>query len=203
MLGNDKAGDCYWAGASHETMLLYADTGVNIPMFTTRTTLEDYHAATGPGDDGTDMQVGCAYRQKTGIIDALGKRHNIEFYTGLTPGNFHELDLAVYLFGVAGVGVNLPDTAEQQFNYGEPWTVEPGAETVGGHYIPCIGRNSHGYYLVVTWGRLQAVDPEWLTEYMDQGAVMVSRERADAAGLTPQGFNIAQLEDDYHQLTGA
>jgi hypothetical protein len=202
MLGNDTAGDCYWAGAAHETMLLYGAAGMKVPMFTTRTTLDDYHAATGPGDVGTDMQAGCAYRQKKGIVDALGNQHKIEFYTSLTPGNFSELDLAVYLFGVAGIGVQLPDTAEAQFNYGEVWGVEPGSESKGGHYIPCIGRNSHGNYLVVTWGRLQAVDPEWLEEYMDQGVVMVSQERVNAEGLTPQGINMAQLEDDYHQLTG-
>lgn len=203
MLGNDQAGDCYWAGASHETMMLAADAGANIPMFTTRTALADYHAVIGPGDEGTDLQEGCDYRLKTGIADALGNRHKIDIYTALTPGDLREIELAVFLFGMAGIGVDLPDTAESQFNYGEVWTVVPGAQSKGGHYIPCIGRNSHGDYLVVTWGRLQAVDPEWLQEYMDQGTCMISRERLRADGTSPHGLDLAKLEDDFHELTGS
>ncbi len=204
MLGNDQEGDCFWAGACHESMMLHADAGSNIPMFTTRTAFHDYHDATGTSEDvGTDLLDGMHYRQKHGITDALGQRHKIDFYAALKPGDLHALDLAVYLFGAAGIGVQLPDSAEQQFNSMEVWSVEPGAEVIGGHYVPCVGRNSHGNYLIVSWGRLQAVDPEWIEEYMDQGAVIISKERLRATGLSPQGFNWAKLEDDYHQLTGA
>ncbi len=210
LYGNDQYGDCYWAGAAHESMMLCADAAVNVPMFTTRSVLDDYAQATGfdakhaeDTDLGTDMQVGCAYRQKTGIHDQLGHRHKIDIYTALKPGDLTQLALAVYLFGIGGVGVQLPDTAETQFSYAEVWTVKNGASIVGGHYIPCVGRNRVGNYLFLTWGRLQAATPEWVMEYMDQGAAFVSRERLKASGLSPQGFNLAQLEDDYHQLTGA
>jgi hypothetical protein len=203
MLGNDQEGDCFWAGACHESMMLRADADSNIPMFTTRTAFHDYHEATGTTDDiGTDLLDGMHYRQKTGISDTLGQRHKIDFYTELKPGDLHALDLAVFLFGVAGVGIKLPDSAEQQFNSMEVWSVMSGASLMGGHYVPCVGRNSLGNYLIVTWGRLQAVTPDWIQAYMDQGAVIISHERLKTSGISPQGFDWAKLQDDYHQLTG-
>lgn len=203
LLGNDVASDCVWAGFAHEVMMLYADANTSIPTFTTREVLKDYHAATGPDDEGTDLQEACAYRQKTGISDILGHRHAIDIYTALTPGDLKQIALTVFLFGFAGIGLRLPTTAETQFKYQESWSVEPGADVKGGHYVPCVGRNSLGDYLVVTWGRLHAVTPDFIEEYMDQGVAIISRERLTSSGLSPQGYNLSQLEDDFRQLTGA
>lgn len=207
MLGNDRAGDCVWAGFCHETALLHADSNLTVPTFTTKTVFADYHDATGfnPGDpstdQGTDLQDGASYRQKTGIIDILGQRHKIDIYTALRVGDLNEIALAVFLFGAAGIGVRLPDTAEQQFNRMEPWTVEKGASIVGGHYIPCVGRNSLGDFLFVSWGRLTAATPNWVQTYMDEGICYVDRDRLNRNNVSPQNYNLAQLTDDYHQLT--
>lgn len=203
MLGNDVEGDCFWAGAAHETMMLHADSHIGIPMFTTNTVLHDYHAATGGGDSGTDMQEGYAWRQKIGIHDQLGGVHKIDIYTALRAKDERELELAVSILGVAGIGVKLPDNAESQFNYHEPWAVEPGAHVIAYHYVPVIGRNSLGDWLIVTWGRIQAMTPEWFEEYNDEGIAFLSRDRLNTSGLSPQGLDLAALEDDYHQLTGA
>ena len=204
MLGNDHYGDCYWAGAAHETAMLCADADIKVPTFTTNNVLSDYRDCTGSSaDEGTDMQQGAAYRQKTGIVDILGKRHTIDIYTALRPGDLKELDLAVFLLGIAGVGVQLPNSTQYQFNNAEPFSVVRGADVIGGHYIPVIGRNSMGDYLAVTWGRLTAITPGWIAEYMDQGTAILSRERLSQKGLSPQGYNLSQLTDDYHNLMGA
>lgn len=208
MLANDQYGDCVWAGAAHETMLLKADAGYAAPSFMIRDVLADYSAVTGfdpknpnTTDNGTDVQAAAAYRQKTGIGDANGNRHQIEIYTSLRVGDLAELALATFLNGVAGVGVDLPSSAEDQFNAAEPWTVVKGDTSVGGHYIPCVGRNSAGNFLVITWGRLQAVTPSWLQTYMDEGITYVSPERLNAKGLSPQGFDAQTLNDDFKQIT--
>jgi hypothetical protein len=77
----------------------------------------------------------------------------------------------------------------------------PNAPGGDGHYIPCIGRNSLGFFLFVTWGRLQAATPAWVQTYMDEGLVYISRERLNGQGLSPQGFNAAALEDDFREVT--
>lgn len=182
MLANDQVGCCVVAGGMHETMLLSALGGRGAPRFTDRDALADYSAITGyvPGNDdtdnGTDMVDAAHYRQRTGLIDAAGQRHKIDGFAALTPGNVTEVALAVYVFGVVGLGADLPLNAEDQFDAEQPWslTAHPGHD--GGHYFPCVGRNHEGNLLVVTWGRLHAVEPAWLAERMDEGVVYISRE---------------------------
>lgn len=208
LLGNDLYGDCVWAGAAHETMLLKADAGFAAPSFMIRDVLADYSAVAGfdpknpnTTDNGTDVQAAAAYRQKTGIGDANGNRHQIEIYTSLRVGDLAELALATFLNGVAGVGVDLPASAEDQFNAAEPWTVVKGDTSVGGHYIPCVGRNSAGNFLFVSWGKLQAATPAWVQEHMDEGIVFLSQERLSAKGLSPQGYDATALAADFKEVT--
>lgn len=207
VLANDQFGDCVWAGAAHETMLLRADAGFPSPPFMTRDVLADYAAVTGfdpnkpDSDQGTDVQAAAAYRQKTGIVDAAGARHKIDIYTSLRIGDLDQLALATYLLGTVGVGVDLPSSADNQFNMIEPWDVVSGDVSTGGHYIPCVGRNSAGNFLFVTWGRLQAATPRWVKQHMDEGVAYISSERLTAKGLSPEGFDAAQLSDDFTQIT--
>lgn len=206
ILGNNDWGDCFWAGSAHETMLLRADAGAALTSFGTSNVLSDYAAATGfnnteATDQGTDMQAGAAYRQKTGIVDGSGTRHKIDVYTSLRAGDLDELALATFLFGVVGVGVDLPSDAEEQFSRAEVWDVISGTSSIGGHYIPCVGRNSAGNYLFVSWGRLQAATPRWVAQCNDESVAMLSRERLRASGLSPQGYNEPALESDFRQVT--
>jgi hypothetical protein len=207
MLGNDSVGDCVWAAAAHETMMLRADAGEMVPLFTNRVVLSDYSAVAGydpsdpATDQGTDMQEAAQYRQKTGVLDASGNRHKIEIYTALKAGDLDELAQAVYLNGAVSVGVQLPDSAEDQFDHAEPWDVVSGTNIVGGHCISCIGRNSRGDFLFVSWGRLQSATQAWVRQYMDEGICYVSPERLNAKGLSPQGFDGAALLADFRTVT--
>lgn len=207
MLGNDTVGDCVLAGGAHETMMLCADAGAQIPFFTPGDALADYSAITGyvPGDEstdqGTDPAEAAKYRRTVGLLDASGARHRIDVYADLRTSDLRQLALAVSLFGIAGVGVDLPDTAMNQFNNEEPWELAPGAKSLGGHYVPCIGRNTKGLFLFVTWGKIQAATAQWVRKYMVSGLVYFSRERLNAKGLSPQGFDLAKLNSDFAAVT--
>jgi hypothetical protein len=210
MLANDRLGDCVWAGAAHETMLWTAENikrgGSDTPaVFNDDAVVSDYSALTGydPGkkdsDQGTDVQEAADYRRKTGIVDATGKRHTIDAYVALDTSDLDKLASAVYLLGAVGVGIEFPSTAMQQFDMAEPWDVVAKAKIDGGHYIPCVGRNSHGNFLVVTWGRLQAVTPAFLIKYMDEAVAYLSLERL-VNTTSPQGFDLATLQVDLSSL---
>ena len=88
-LGNDRFGDCAWAGAAHEHMIWTGEHGTPAE-FDDACVLDDYaqatgfDPATGANDDGTDMQEAAAYRQKIGIRDTSGNRHKIDAYVALT-----------------------------------------------------------------------------------------------------------------------
>jgi hypothetical protein len=205
MFGNTTYGDCVWAGAAHETMLWVREGGGRV-LFTDSTVLSDYSAATGfipsdpATDQGTNMAEAAAYRQKTGIVDATGLRHKVGPYVALAAGNMKQVTLASYLFSVAAIGVRVPKSAVKQFESAQPWTlVKANSEIVGGHYVPLVGRNSHGNYIVVTWGRLQAVTPTWLQEYMDEGLAYLSMERL-RNGVSPLGFDEGRLEQDLNAI---
>lgn len=201
MLGNDKVGNCVFAGAAHETMLWTLEGKSPRAQFTIDDTLSDYSAVTGydpknpDSDQGTDMQEAAAYRQKTGIRDLHGVRHKIDAYAALRKGDIEQLELAAWLFGAVGVGVQVPASMEDQFDANKPWTVVTRDRVSGGHYIPCVGRNSAGNFMFVSWGKLQAATPEWVAKYMDEGVSYLSLERISSSGaVSPEGFNVSALK---------
>jgi hypothetical protein len=207
MLANDRHSDCLFAGAAHEHMVWTHRSGTGEPVaFNDAVVLADYSAATGfdptnpATDQGGDMQATASYRRNVGISDASGARHKIDAYVALRPGDVDQFILATYLFSATGVGLQLPDSAEKQFDAGVPWSVIPGAKIVGGHYVPCIGRNSDGNLLVVTWNRLQAVEPPFMNAYCDEGLAYISLDPLKN-DLSPEGFNLDQLRRDLVTVT--
>ncbi len=200
MFANDKYSDCVWAGAAHEHMM-WAKAGLRPEVdFSDESVLSDYAAATGfrPGNDdsdqGTDMGAAASYRRKTGIIDAAGKRHVVDAYFSLQAGNPDMLAFATYLTGAVGVGLMLPNSAMDQFDQQKPWTVlEQASGQAGGHYVPCIGRNSNGDFLVITWGRIHAMSPQFVARYNDESVCWFSQDLM-RGNLSPEGFDLDTLK---------
>jgi hypothetical protein len=203
LLANDRYGDCVWAGAAHETMLLARETG-NSVSFTDACVLADYAAATGfdpqkpETDQGTDMQQAADYRRKTGVIDANGTRHVVAAYLALEPGNLQHLYQATYLFGVAGIGLRLPASAVAQNDSVEFWDVVPDSPIAGGHYVSLVGRRADGL-VVVTWGALQVMTEAFLKQYCDEAVAYVSRECL-IDQRSPEGFAYDDLISDLAAL---
>jgi hypothetical protein len=203
MLANDRYGDCVWAGAAHETMLLAREAG-NVVAFNEAGVLGDYAATTGfdpakpETDQGTDIQQAAAYRRATGVVDAHGNRHRIAAYLALDAGDMTHLFQATYLFGVAGIGLQLPASAIDQSKRGEAWDVMAGAPIEGGHYVPLVGRQAAGLH-VVSWGAVQIMSERFLKEYCDEAVAYVSLECL-VAQKSPEGFAYADLINDLAAL---
>lgn len=206
MLANDRAGCCVWSGAAHETMLWNAMAGRTV-HFTDTDVLEDYTAVTGYNpadpstDQGTDMVTAAEYRQKTGVRDNTGARHKIAAYLAIDATKLDQLWAAAYLFGAVGIGIQLPDSAETQFDAGQEWTVVPGSQNSGGHYVPLSGRKN-GILYIVTWGKLQPVSLGFLQTYVDE-AVAYCSEEALVNGKSLLGFDSAALLADLGSMQKA
>jgi hypothetical protein len=205
-LGNDLCGNCVWAGGDHETMLLNAVHGVTVRV-TAQNAISDYSAMTGyrPGnpltDRGTDMSKAADYRRTTGLIDSAGVRHKIDAYVSMHPGDFDTIKLATYLFGAVGFGFVFPSTAKSQFIHEQPWDVVPGAFIDGGHYVPIFDANSAGNLVCCTWGRLQAITPNFVSAYNDEALAYLSLEWLDKnTMLNPDNFDRAALVKDLAAL---
>ena len=199
MLANDRYGDCVWAGAAHETMLLAREAG-RVVTFTDADVLGDYGAVTSfdparpDTDQGTDVVEAANYRRGTGIVDARGVRHKIAAYLALEPGNVEHLYQATYLFGIAGIGLQLPSSAVAQSKQGKIWQVIPGAAIEGGHYVPLVGRRADGLH-VVSWGALQVMTEGFLQQYCDEAVAYVSEECL-VNRKSPEGFAYDDLIAD-------
>jgi hypothetical protein len=199
MLGNSECGDCVLAGAAHETMVFAWATGKPIPTFTPVNVREQYRELTGGPDTGLDPIATAKWRVSTGLTDANGGVHTIKAFGAISGQK--ELEQAVYLFGACGIGLALPDTAEQQFLHREPWndlTSEPNPKN--GHYVPVVGKNSKGQLMVVTWGRLHAMVPAYFFRYAVGGLCYMSLEYLTDTGKSPELFDEAQLDADLAAL---
>lgn len=209
-LGNDKYGDCVWAGAGHETIVLTGrgDTYGQPAQFTDQGILAAYAACTGfdpvtgANDNGTNVHDAMRFRQKTGIQDVVGKRHTIGAYISLEPGNLSQLAEALYLFECVGIGIEFPQSARAQFNAGERWSVVPGSPIDGGHYVPLLSRQgSEKTWKCVTWGRLQTMTDHFIETYCDEAWCYVTTDAIEASGETFRGFDMVTLQADLSALS--
>lgn len=201
-------GDCVIAGGDHETMLFREAAGglANVPRFTGKEAVADYSAVTGYviGDDSTDqgtyVRDALKYRRSTGLVDADGERHTIAAYIRLRHGDADELVQAVWLGLAVGIGIQFPDTAMRQFDDGEAWDVEDGAEIIGGHYIAVTGRTAPDNIGVLTWGRRQAMTRAFYETYCDEAWAIVTPEALKPSGLSVRGFDVAGLEKALREI---
>lgn len=208
MLGNDQYGDCVFAGSDHEVMLinnLAQGDVVNkeVVKFTPENALADYGAVTGfnpetgEGDNGTDVHDALNYRLKTGLIDASGKRHKIAAYVALEPGNIEHLVEAIFVFEAVGIGFEVPSSAMSQYDKGEVWSVVPGAQIEGGHYIPLVGKPAIGNLTAVTWGKRQVMTEGFYKKYCDEAYAYITEEELKARDKKNWGgFSWEQLQAD-------
>jgi hypothetical protein len=207
--GFGGAGDCVFAGGDHETMLWNLEAG-KVTKFTGTNAIRDYSTVTGydpkapldadgnnPTDLGTNVRTALKYRQKTGLIDAAGKRHKIGAYVSLELGNLEQLLEALYLFGVVGIGINFPDSAMDQFNSNKPWSVVAGPKPEEGHYIPLVAYRTN--LECVSWGRIQQMTTQFYKKYCDEAWAILSPEML-RAGKSLEGFDLKQLQDHLKAL---
>lgn len=204
LLGGDELAVSVWTGAAQETMIWAAESGRTV-TFSPETVAADYAAVTGytpddpTTDQGTDLQAAASHRRVVGITDIDGARHRIGAYVALTPGDPDELAAAVYIFGVAGVGLRLPAYALEAFRAEQVWDVRLGLPPLaGGHYVPVVGR-SEGRFLAVTWGRVHPMSEGFLRRYCDETLVYFTPELLLSRPVP--GFDSARLLTDLKAFT--
>lgn len=204
MFQNDKYSCCVFAGAAHEHMV-WSHEGGTTARFSDDAILADYAAVTGfdksnPDTDlGTDMGEAASYRRKVGVLDSAGVRHKIDSYLALRAGHPEDLAIAAYMFGAVGVGLQLPEYAMDQLDTEKPWVPLAKGGMAGGHYVPCIGRNSSGDFLVVTWGVIHAMSADFYARYSDEAVVYLNLEILKN-GKSPEGFDEAALRQNLTAL---
>lgn len=212
MFGNDEYGDCVIADCAHAEMLRTANVGgIWIPTLTQTLALYAYFQGyTGDPSSVSDIDKylanhddGCneldviTYLTKNGW---LGRK--LDGSANLDPTQLDQIKWAVSIFGASRLGLNLPDSAQPQFEGGEAWDYVPGARLDGGHDVPVVGYDT-SYFYVVTWGKLQPVSPSFMTAKYADGTPYVEEAHAElafdwvnAAGTCPANLDLTKLVAD-------
>lgn len=158
-----------------------------------------YDPSTGANDNGAEIVSVLKYWQQTGVAG-----HRIGAYVELDPANHEHVMAAINLFGGVDIGLQLPAaaqgfTAPQWPNPPTPAVGDWQPGTWGGHCVPCIDYTPDGP-TCVTWGELTVMTWGWWDTYVDECWAIVAPDFLDAAGVTPEGFNLEALNADLAAL---
>jgi hypothetical protein len=188
MDGNDEYGDCTMAGVAHLIAAWNAWLDEKDPVPTLKKVVTEYFAETGGEDTGLVEADVLAKWQKTGLFG-----HKIKAYAPVKfkRGDYTLIKQALAFYGPLYLGILCPNSAQDQFEQGEPWTYE-GEHTEDGHCIVALGYNDQGVWCA-TWGGVALVTWGFFDHYLEEVWVIVSNALLEK-GSDPAGLNVALLE---------
>jgi hypothetical protein len=205
MDGNDEYGDCVICGFAHSLNAWDHLVGIDDVVPSLSTCISQYCASTGcvsPGDaNDTGLLISdmLPIWQSEGLFNPVNK---IVKFAQVNHQSLLEIHQSVAAYGVCLVGVNLPQSAEDQFDEGKPWT-PAGDAPIGGHCIVIVGYNAQWLY-AVTWGRVVAISWSWWLEYGMEAWVIIPQAFAEAGhGPEQATTTLANLEVAIATLNGA
>jgi hypothetical protein len=115
--------------------------------------------------------------------------HKIAFFGQVAPADHTKVRQAVYEFGYLSIGINLPQSAEDQFNAGQPWTVVSGSPNIGGHCVVVCGYDTNYAYLW-TWGALWKMDWDFWDAFVEEAWAVISVDWVNTAtGIDRDGVD--------------
>jgi hypothetical protein len=205
MYGNDRIGDCTCAAAGHmiQAWTCYAGSEVTLTeadVIGAYSAVSGYDPATGANDNGANEQDVLNYWLKTGIGG-----HKIAGFAQLASvDNLVLAKQALNIFGTLYLGINMPQSAMDQFNAGEPWSYAGDLNSIGGHAVPVQAWQTDvtGEIEVVTWGRVQRMTRGFWWNYVEEAWVVFSGDWMTPKGVAVSGIDRAGLRADFTSLTG-
>lgn len=160
--------------------------------------LDAYAAHTGfnpndPGtDNGDDETSAIHYLQQVGFLG-----HKCDLTTGILVSNLDHIRWCVQLFGACRLGINLPQSAMDQFNSNQPWKDVGDNTIIGGHDVPICHYEGDTFY-IITWAKRQPVDISFLKSenYLEEAHAELYFDWANAQGACPSGLDFQALAQD-------
>jgi len=203
--GNLKINNCTCAAAGHFIMSWTANIG-RLHKPTTKAIIEAYKGITGfnPETDGIGKPVEALKALKYWRKHGIGGRKIISF-AKLDFKNREELKEAIYLYGGCYVGLNLPKSAEKQYNESKKWTVPlSGTEGIGepgswlGHALLITGY-SESELNAITWGKEIVLSLDFWETYVDESYAIFSEDFIKD-NQTPSKMSVDLLRQDMDEL---
>jgi hypothetical protein len=158
----------------------------------------EYFKESGGQDSGLDMLTSLNEWRQNGWI-AAGKLYNIHSYAQLDITKQDELKYCAYLLRGAYIGIQVPQSAMDQFNAGQPWTVVSGSPTVGGHCIYIKAFNPIGP-VCMTWGAQQQMTWDFYETYCDEAYGVIDNTDSWVDPSTDP-LNIPLMDQELSEIT--
>jgi hypothetical protein len=196
MMLNDKLGDCTIAGLGHSKRGFAAvaqKKTIVVPdsqIQTAYSAVAGYNPLTGANDNGALISAALEYDRTVGVGGFKNQAYGAVDISGLD-----RVKEAINYFGGCLVGVNLPNTAEQQTDAGQAWTVPWFYHIVGGHCIWLAAYDSDWFW-AVTWGELQGITPDFLAKFLDEAWVLVDPLFIEENGESPSLLKLPEMVAD-------
>jgi hypothetical protein len=167
VLGNDRFGDCVFAGGYHVTGVETANAGAAFHA-SLQQVLADYTAVTGfnqndPNtDNGANIQDALNYWSSHGFANGT----KLLGYLSVDATNAAEVQSAMFLFENLIFGMSLPDAWITPFpsRSGFVWDVAGAPDTNNGHCVIGAGHDAHGIK-TATWGLLGTLTYAAIAKY--------------------------------------
>jgi len=200
MFANDRIGDCTVAALAHSLRICSSAAGNQI-VVSDADVLKVYSAISGydPDDPSTDRGAYCLDALKYVRTHGLGG-HKIRAFAEIDPTDLRSLYATIDLFGTAYGGYGLPRSAQSQL----VWDLSSGPDAApwswGGH---AMSETDHGPFAenMATWGRLQTATRAWGQRYREESYAVIWDVWVPPAGLSPSGFDLAQMLEDLEAVT--
>lgn len=198
MMLNDKVGDCAIVAPAHIEMTWTYDAGSEFTPTDAQVQAEysavsGYDPTTGANDNGCVILDVLNRWQSAGLFG-----HKCGPYARVDTQDAALLRAGIALFGALDFGFALPVEVQGAADWSD-LSGTPGSW--GGHSVPGVGYDADGVW-VVTWGKLVHATWAFIAKYSDESWAVISQDFLNAAGETPQGFNIAQLQADLQAIQG-
>jgi len=203
MMMNDKLGDCTCAAVGHVIQQWTAESGTQA-IIPDQDILTMYEAVSGynPSDPNTDAGAIELDVLKYWLNHPLDG-HELLAFVALEPSNHTNIKDAIYIFGNAYIGLQLPLSAQNQ----AVWSVPAGGAhgegapgSWGGHAVPIIGYDD-ATLTCITWGTYQQMTWAFWEAYCDEAYALLSKDwLTQAAQVTPAGFDFKTLQADMDVL---
>lgn len=185
-------GNCTICGAAHGIAAWNAEVGTKDAVPTADQVVTQYFALTG----GQDTGLACTSVLQTWHTTGLFGLNKIAAWAPVNHKQIIDIHQAVDAYGACYIGINLPDSAETQFENNEPWSYV-GDPPTGGHCVTIVGYDATQVWLV-TWGQLQSASYVWLSAYLEEAYAIVPQAFVEA-GKGPT-LNLAALQADIASL---
>lgn len=204
MFRNDVVGNCTTAAAGHhlKSWTTYAGnpfTPTDKQVLDAYSAVSGYSPQSGANDDGAYMLDVLNYWRRNGIGN-----HRITAFMKYSLIGWN-LKHAIWLFGGAYLGLNMPLSAQAQM--GKYWGVPDGGTvgagkpgSWGGHAVAALAYDKSGV-TVVSWGTTQRVTWDFLKTYCDEAYAILSPDWVSAGKVSPSQFDYDTLLGDIRLLT--